>query len=659
MADAPKPSVYARPVLETIVQRLLDRGASPAEIETVIRDFDTTYTPEMGKAVAESSVTPSVPTQEEERLNAQPNVFRNDAATNVGQMVEGVVGGGIKTAVGAAKALLPWNWKSGLESLTAQRLAIKDAADEQSTPGRRAAYAIAGRVPIFGPGMVAAGEAIGSGDPRQMGEGALNAALLIAAGKGAGRAIEARTGPLGTPGMNRAADVLSGAPVARAVNRGVQAASGRVVDTAISTLNNPAVDALAGGYAGWQTGNYIGGPALGAVGAVTGAVVGPTSGSMLGRALARARELQKASQAARAGGAPIRATSTSTEPSALLRDGQPVATRGTNPGGVVDVLPAMERGIRAAERTGGQVRAVPAEMQAFIDELAQRRTPTPPSGTIGATSAVRPRANATTVTTEGIITPGNLNRAGVTPRAVPPVQDAITAALQELRPTRTGVEVPPSAPSGGGFTLPVAAPAAGSRLVPRSGPTLDAVLQQALETARQSERTALPLSHPEGGGFTVPTAPAPVAGSRLVPRSGPALDSVLQRTLEAAMEPASTTVPFSHPTGGGFTTPVPAGAVQMARTASPAPAAPSAPMMAPRPVAPGAAPVAPPAPAPVPAGPVTPTRVPMQALGDEYAAVRAQGGAFDPRNTVLTPEELAATSEFWDSLMQELARRRE
>jgi len=60
---------------------------------------------------------------------------------------------------------------------------------------------------------------------------------------------------------------------------------------------------------------------------------------------------------------------------------------------------------------------------------------------------------------------------------------------------------------------------------------------------------------------------------------------------------------------------------------------------------------------PVQASATTPQRMPMFARGDEYADVRANGGAFDPRNTRLDPEEAAAEDEFWSLIAASMGRR--
>lgn len=49
-------------------------------------------------------------------------------------------------------------------------------------------------------------------------------------------------------------------------------------------------------------------------------------------------------------------------------------------------------------------------------------------------------------------------------------------------------------------------------------------------------------------------------------------------------------------------------------------------------------------------------RVPPGARGDEYAEIRANGGAFDKRNTELSPEELAGEDEFWEVIAKAFGR---
>lgn len=124
---------------------------------------------------------------------------------------------------------------------------------------------------------------------------------------------------------------------------------------------------------------------------------------------------------------------------------------------------------------------------------------------------------------------------------------------------------------------------AGGRVVPRSTPTVEEALVQALKDQMDLTPVQLEASHPIGGGYTVPTTPNPNAGGRVVAGSERAttpINAAITDALMAARTPAPTAVSVapSAPAGGGYTVPpssdavpVPAAAPVASTPATPTP----------------------------------------------------------------------------------------
>lgn len=107
------------------------------------------------------------------------------------------------------------------------------------------------------------------------------------------------------------------------------------------------------------------------------------------------------------------------------------------------------------------------------------------------------------------------------------------------------------------------------------------VASEALNTLLKRGGVVAPPSSPEGGGFTVPPTSindANIGGRVTTPTAPRSLEDELLDTLTAMRAPGAKEIPFSHPVGGGFTTPPPVGANAGGRlnpTVTPRPSTPS------------------------------------------------------------------------------------
>lgn len=301
-----RPSEFARPQLESAVQKMLDAGFPDEEVAQFVKDFDTNYAT-LGYPQADAQSA-------EMNMPARQDVFAQSAGQN---LTDAAVGAGkhvYDTAKGVVSGLMPWNWSESLESATAARRAAgAKAATAQSLP-EKVGYTIAGKVPFLGPLMAQAGEALGSGNAEQMGAGAVDAAMAVGMGKGAGRLTEKVTGPLGSPGVNAAIDQAAQLP-----RQAATAVAGKAIDATKAVATNPTVQKIGRVAVPAAVGYLEGGP--------KGALIGAMGGGVLNKGLSIFDQIMK--QRAGTAPAPAPATPVSTPAAAATTTANPAGSPAT------------------------------------------------------------------------------------------------------------------------------------------------------------------------------------------------------------------------------------------------------------------------------------------------------------------------------------------
>jgi hypothetical protein len=189
------------------------------------------------------------------------NIFNQDVSTSIAEGVGGLFSGVGKLATGGYHAIadplakgyeesgatgtlgallkLPYNL---VGDSTDARLALGEKAKTAESSSERAAYAVLSKVPFLGPAIASIGEQVGSGKPQTMGEGVLNALVLLEASP-AFRAMTNAGKAEAIAAIKRGASKL---PVPELVKTGI----GKAVE-------NPGM-AIAGGIEGYKLGGTPG-----------------------------------------------------------------------------------------------------------------------------------------------------------------------------------------------------------------------------------------------------------------------------------------------------------------------------------------------------------------------------------------------------------------
>lgn len=193
--------------LKSIIQRGIDQGLSDDDIKLVAQEYQRRNPSPVvpGKAFA------PVPTPEQRRRGYMSgpedfmapedrNIFNQNVGRSVAEGVGGLFSGVGKLASGGYHAIADPLVKGYRESgatgtlgalltlpnelvgndVDALRVLSEKAKTAQS-PSERAAYGVLSRIPFVGPALASTGESLGSGKAQTMGEGALNAVLLLQA----------------------------------------------------------------------------------------------------------------------------------------------------------------------------------------------------------------------------------------------------------------------------------------------------------------------------------------------------------------------------------------------------------------------------------------------------------------------------------------------
>jgi hypothetical protein len=189
------------------------------------------------------------------------NIFNQDVSKSVAQGVGGLFTGVGKLATGTYHAIadplvkgyeesgatgtlgellkLPYGLVKGA---TDARLAVQEKGKTAESLPERLAYKVLGQVPFLGPAIASIGEDIGSGKPKAMGEGVLNALVLLEASP-AFRAMTNAGKAEAIAAIKRGASKL---PVPELVKTGIGKA-----------VQNPGM-AIAGGIEGYKLGGTPG-----------------------------------------------------------------------------------------------------------------------------------------------------------------------------------------------------------------------------------------------------------------------------------------------------------------------------------------------------------------------------------------------------------------
>ena len=275
---------------EVVIQRMIDRGASPEVIREVAKEMANQQ--KAGNAASAYVPRQITPVTDEQFIPAgDRNIFNQDISTSFKQGAGGVYQAG-KNLVGgvanmvidpvkrgyeasnpfvtlgdllnAPKKLLSYGALASIPGIGPVTAAIKDLgmqgakdlrekSKNAKSMSEKLAYGALSPVPLLGPAIASVGEQSGSGNPEQMGEATFNALLLLA----------------NTPSF-RAMSSAAKAEAIAAVKSGVSRIPVPAIakKTILNVVENPGV-ALTGAYGGYKEGGTVG-AVIGALGAPSG-----------------------------------------------------------------------------------------------------------------------------------------------------------------------------------------------------------------------------------------------------------------------------------------------------------------------------------------------------------------------------------------------------
>ncbi len=231
-------------------------GMDPKKAGAIVRA--ATITPDTAEPLGPpNQVTAKAEGQSTENGQTfQPNVFQQPISQSIKQGLGGALHEGASMVPGVVnfvKDAVTTLGTKPIEDAGAAMQATAAKADEgdKSLP-ERFAYDIASRVPFLGPMVAGAGEKLGTGDPAQMGAGALNAGLALGT-------VSPSIRSASKAASTAAGDLLAKAP-----------GGARVAAAAKEVVANPG-SALIGGIEGYKFGG-VPGAVAGAVGLPLGKV---------------------------------------------------------------------------------------------------------------------------------------------------------------------------------------------------------------------------------------------------------------------------------------------------------------------------------------------------------------------------------------------------